>query len=112
MSKKRREEIKKNQKIKKLIPVIAVVLVIVTAVGAIAAANIHTCDDCSARIIGKGYYKEESSQGVLSSVFGSIFGDTESIELATVEGVIICKECAMENTSVKAELRDVEEFRR
>ena len=69
------------------------------------------CDDCSAIIFGSGYYKEKESQGVLGSVFGSIFGDTEGIPLETVEDVTICRDCAMNNVSVKSELRGVEEFK-
>ncbi len=112
MSKERREKIKKNQKNKKLIPIIAAAVAVIIIAVAVTASFINTCDDCSARIYGKGYYKENGSQGVLSSVFGTIFGDTESIEPEIIEDVIICRDCAMKNTSVAAELRDVEEFRR
>lgn len=112
MSKERRQEIKKKQKIKILIPIIAVAVALVIIAGIVFATCVNTCDDCSARIFGKGYYKEEGSQGVLSSVFGTFFGDTESIPLETVDGVIICRDCAMKNTSVASELRDVEEFKR
>ncbi len=112
MSKERREEIKKSQRNKKLIPIVIAVIAAVIITSAVAASFINTCDDCSARIYGKGYYKENGSQGVLSSVFGTIFGDTESITPEIVEDVIICRDCAMKNTSVAAELRDVEEFKR
>lgn len=112
MSKERREKIKKQQKNKKMAVVIAGILVFVLVIGGIAAMTVRTCDDCKALIIGSGYYKEEESQGVLGSLFGTVFGDTENIALETVEGVVICKECAMNNTSVKAELRPVEEFKR
>ena len=112
MSKKRREEIKKKQTAKKIIPIVAVVLVLVIAAGAVAAMNIHSCDDCGVRIYGSGYYKENEGQGVLGSLFGTLFGDTQSVTPETVEDVIICRDCAMNNTSVKAELRDVEEFKR
>ena len=112
LSKKRREEINKKQKNKKLAVIAAAVLVVLIASGGIVLANVHKCDDCSETIFGSGYYKEHESQGVLGSLFGSVFGDTESIQPETVDGVIICRECAMNNTSVKAELRSVDEFRR
>lgn len=112
MSKQRREKIKKKQQTKKIVTVIAVVLVVLIAASTVAVMSLHKCDDCQAFIFGKGYYKEEDSQGVLTSVFGSIFGDTENIPLETVDGVIICEECAKNNPSVKAELRPVSEFRR
>lgn len=112
MSKERRAEIKKKQKTNKTIIVVATVLVIVIAAGVLVTMNIHKCDDCGTTFFGSGYYKEEDGQGVLGSVFGSIFGDTEGIPLETVEGVIICEECAMNNVSVKAELRPVSEFKR
>ncbi len=112
MSKKRREEINKTQKNKKLAVIIAAVLVVVVAAGGIVLASVHKCDDCGEMLFGKGYYKEHESQGVLGSLFGSVFGDTESIEPETVDGVIICRECAKNNVSVKAELRPVDDFRR
>lgn len=112
MSKERRVEIKKKQKNKKQIIIIAAVLAVVLAAGIAVLANVHRCDDCGAGIFGSGYYKEHESQGVLGSVFGSIFGDTQGVPLETVEGAIICRECAKNNVSVKAELRGVEEFKR
>ncbi len=112
MSKKRREEIKKKQKTKLMISVIAAVLVVVIAAGAVVIANVHKCDDCNTTFFGSGYYKEKDSAGVLGSLFGSIFGDTEGVQVETEEDVIICRECAMNNASVKAELRPVEEFKR
>lgn len=112
MSKKRREEIKKKQNNKLIISVVAVVLVAVIAAGAIVAANIHKCDDCKVAFFGSGYYKEKEAEGVLGSLFGSIFGDTEGVSLETEEDVIICRECAMNNVSVKSELRTVDEFKR
>lgn len=112
MSKERRSEIKKKQKNKKQIIIIAAVLAVVLAAGVAVLANVHRCDDCGAGIFGRGYYKEHESQGVLGSVFGSIFGDTEGVPLETVEDVIICRECAKSNVSVKAELRGVDEFKR
>lgn len=112
MSKARRNEIKRKEKSKTLIITAVIVSAVIILSGIIAATSIHKCDDCSAIIYGKGYYKEIGGQGVLGSVFGSFFGDTESIPIETEEGVIICKECAMNNTSVKAELRNVSEFKR
>ena len=112
MSKERRSEIKKKQKTKKIIIIIAAVLVLVIAAGAVLAFSVHSCDDCGKMFFGSGYYKEKESQGVLGSVFGTIFGDTEGIPLETVEGVIICEECAKNNVSVKSELRPLREFKR
>lgn len=112
MSKERRNEIKKKQKTKTVITITAVVLVLVVAIGSIAVCNIHSCDDCGATILGSGYYKEKEGEGVLGSVFGTIFGDTGNVPLETFEGVIICEECAKNNTSVKAELRQVSDFKR
>jgi len=112
LSKERRGEIKKKQKTKKQLIIIAAVLALVLAAAVAVFANVHSCDDCGAWFFGSGYYKEHESQGVLGSVFGSIFGDTEGIPLETVEDVIICRECAKNNVSVKAELRGVEEFKR
>lgn len=112
MSKERRKQINKKEKTKKLIPLIAALVAVVIIAGTVAATCLHRCDDCSELIFGKGYYKENGSQGVLSSVFGSFFGDTKNIPIETVDGVIICRECAKENTSVKSELRSVDEFKR
>lgn len=112
MSKERRNQISKKQKVKKLMPFLAALAVVIIITAAVSATFINKCDDCSTVIWGKGYYKENGSQGVLSSVFGTFFGDTESIPIETVDGVIICRECAMNNTSVKSELRDVSEFKR
>lgn len=112
LSKGRREEIKQIQKVKKRLFIISMIFTVVMALIMTFFYNFHLCDDCGTAVFGKGYYKEHESQGVLGSVFGSIFGDTESISLETVDGVIICRECAMNNVSVKAELRDVNEFRR
>lgn len=112
MSKERRNEIQKKQNTKKLIPIIAAAVVLVIIAAALIFTFVNKCDDCSELFFGKGYYKEESSQGVLSSVFGTVFGDTENIPVETVDGVIICRECAMKNTSVAADLRDVSDFRR
>lgn len=112
MSKERRDEIKKKQKSKKQIIIIALTAVLVISAAAVLITNVHSCDDCGARIFGSGYYKEHESQGVLGSLFGSVFGDTESLPIETVDGVIICGECAKNNVSVKAELRGVEEFKR
>ena len=112
MSKARRNEIKKKQQTKKMaaaiVAVVAVVAIIITAL----VMNIHKCDDCGVTIYGSGYYKEKPSEGVLGSVFGTIFGDTEGVALETVEDTIICMDCAMNNTSVKAELRPVSDFKR
>ncbi len=112
LSKERRDEINKKQRSKKLAVIIAAVLVVVIAAGAIVLANVHKCEDCGETIFGSGYYKEHESQGVLGSLFGSFFGDTEGVPLETVDGVIVCRECAKNNVSVKAELRGVEEFKR
>ena len=112
MSMKRREDIKKKQNNKLIISVAAAVLVTVIAVGGIIAAGVHRCDDCGTTFFGSGYYKEKESEGVLGSLFGSIFGDTEGVSIETEEGIIICRECAMNNVSVKSELRPVEEFKR
>lgn len=112
MSKKRREEIKKKQKNKLVISVIAAVLAVVIAAGAIVLVNLHKCDDCGTSFFGSGYYKEKEAAGVLGSLFGSVFGDTEGVQLETEEGIIICRECALNNVSVKSELRSVEEFKR
>lgn len=92
--------------------ILASVLTVVLVSGIAIASTVHSCDDCGTRFFGKGYYKEHESQGVLGSVFGTFFGDTEGIPLETVEDVIICRECAKNNVSVKAELRKVEEFKR
>lgn len=112
MSKKRREEIKKKQKTKLVISVVAGVLAVVIASGAIVLANVHKCDDCQKSFFGSGYYKEKEAAGVLGSLFGSVFGDTEGVQLETEEDIIICRECAMNNVSVKSELRTVDEFKR
>lgn len=112
MSKKRREEIKKKQNNKLIVSVVAAVLVVVIAVGGIIAANVHKCDDCSTTFFGSGYYKEKETEGVLGSLFGSLFGDTEGVSIETEEDIIICRECAMNNVSVKSELRTVDEFKR
>lgn len=112
MSKERREEIKNKQINKKIIIAVSVVLAVVIAVGAAVAVNIHKCDDCGASFFGSGYYKEKEAAGVLGSLFGSFFGDTEGIQLEVEENVIICRECAMNNVSVKSELRSVDEFKR
>lgn len=112
MSKERRNEIKKNQKKKIIVPIISAVLVVVIAAVAIFALSFHKCDDCGTTFFGSGYYKEKDGQGVLGSVFGTFFGDTEGIPLEVVEDVIICEECAKNNVSVKAELRPVSEFKR
>lgn len=112
MSKARRNEIKKKQQTKKMAAVVIAVVAVVAIVVTALAMNIHKCDDCGVTIYGSGYYKEVVGEGVLGSVFGSIFGDTEGVALETVEGVIICEECAMNNTSVKAELRPVKDFKR
>ena len=110
MSKQRREELKKAQQ--KIISLVSVLLVVIIAIAGVLSVSINKCDDCNATIFGKGYYKEKESEGVLGSVFGSLFGDTEGVSLETVEGAVICLECAKNNTSVKAELRDVSEFKR
>lgn len=112
MSKQRREELKKAQQKKKIISLVSVLLVVIIAIAGVLSVSINKCDDCNATIFGKGYYKEKESEGVLGSVFGSLFGDTEGVSLETVEGAVICLECAKNNTSVKAELRDVSEFKR
>lgn len=112
MSKERRNEIKKKQKQKIIIPVISAVLAVVIAIGAFVALSFHKCDDCGTTFFGSGYYKEKGGQGVVGSVFGTFFGDTEGIPLEVVEDVIICEECAKNNVSVKAELRPVSEFKR
>lgn len=112
MSKERRNEIKKKQQTKKIAAVVVAVVAVVAVIATALVMNVHKCDDCGVTIFGSGYYKEEVGEGVLGSVFGSIFGDTESVALETVEGAIICEECAMNNTSVKAELRPVSDFKR
>ncbi len=112
MSKERRQEIRKKQNIRKLIPFVAAAVAVIIIAAVLTATFVNKCDDCSEYFFGKGYYKEESSQGVLTSVFGTFFGDTENIPIETVEGVVICRECAKNNTSVTAELRSVEDFRR
>lgn len=112
MSKERRNEIKKKQKTKKAV-IIAVVVAVTVAVIAVTAFSVHgKCDECGAGFWGKGYYKEAESAGVLGSLFGSVFGDTESITPETVEGVVLCEECAKNNVSVKSELRSVSDFKR
>lgn len=112
MSKERRVEIKKKQKTKKCaIIIIAVVAAALVIVG--IGFSVHgKCDECGTGFWGKGYYKEAESAGVLGSLFGSVFGDTESITPETVEGVVLCQECAKNNVSVKAELRPVSDFKR
>lgn len=112
MSKERRNEIKQKQKNKKIIIIIAAVLAVVLAAGTVTALNLHKCDDCGATIFGSGYYKEKEAAGVLGSLFGTVFGDTEGVQVETQEDVIICRECAKNNVSVKAELRPVDEFKR
>lgn len=112
MSKARRNEIKKKQETKKILLIsISLVAVIVIAIAGISA-SFNKCDECGDTFFGKGYFKEADGEGVLGSVFGSIFGDTESVPLETVEGVILCEECVKNNVSVKAELRKAEEFKR
>lgn len=112
MSKERREQLKQNQSRKKLlilsVSVLTVVLVAVLAVG----LNFHRCDDCGESFFGRGYYKEKESAGVLSSAFGTLFGDTEGIPLEIEEDVILCAECAKNNVSVKTELRPLKDFKR
>lgn len=112
MSKERRDKIKQKQNRKKLVilsvSMLSVVLVAVLAVG----LNFHKCDDCGESFFGRGYYKEKESAGILGSAFGSLFGDTEGIPLETEEGVILCQQCAKSNPSVKAELRNLNEFKR
>lgn len=112
MSKARREEIQKKQKTKLIISVAAVVVAVVIAISGIVAVSFNKCDDCGETFFGRGYYKEKSSEGVLGSLFGSLLGDTEVAPLETEDGVVICLECAKNNTSVKSELRDVSEFKR
>ena len=112
MSKERRNKINEAQKRKKQLIIISVAAVLVIAIGAAVFSNVHKCDDCKETIFGSGYYKEHESQGVLGSLIGSVFGDTEGLPLETVDCVIICRECAKNNVSVKAELRGVEEFKR
>lgn len=112
MSKARRNAIKNKKNKKMLISLVSAMLVIVVIAGAVFAFGTHKCDDCSKRFFGSGYYKEDAAQGVISSALGSLFGDTEGISVKTVEGVIICQECAKNNPSVKTELRTVKEFRR
>lgn len=112
MSKERRNSIKKNQRLKVIVPVVLAVILVLSCLTAFLCVNVHKCDDCEKTFYGKGYYKEKEGEGVIGSVFGSLFGDTENIPIETVDGAIICKECAMNNTSVKAELRAVEEFKR
>ncbi len=112
MSKARRNEIKKKQQIKKMLSIVIVAVAVVALIGTVFALSVHKCDDCGTTIFGSGYYKEKTGEGVLGSVFGSLFGDTEGVALETVEDSIICEECAMNNTSVKAELRPVSDFKR
>ncbi len=112
MSKARREEIKKKQQTKLVASVIAVCVAVVIAISGIVAVSFNKCDDCGATFFGKGYYKEKSSEGVLGSLFGSLLGDTDVTPLETEDDVVICLECAKNNTSVKSELRDVSDFKR
>lgn len=112
MSKERRNEIKAKTRNKKTLIILSSILSVVIVLSAAVALNIHKCDDCEKVFFGSGYYKEKESEGVLGSLFGSLFGDTEGIPLETVEGVIICKECVKNNVSVKAELREIREFKR
>ena len=112
MSKERRKEIEKKQKNKKALPIIIVAVVLLIGAVGLTASVIDKCDDCGATIVGSGYYKEKEAEGVIGSVIGSIFGDTESLPLETVEGAVICKECVKNNTSVKADLRPVSDFKR
>ena len=112
MSKARREEIQKKQKPRLIASVVAVVVAVVIAVGGIVALSFNKCDDCGKVFFGKGYYKEKAGEGVLGSLFGSLLGDTDKTPLETEEDVVICLECAKNNTSVKSELRDVSDFKR
>lgn len=112
MSKTRRDEIKKKQKTKLIVSVVAIVVAVVIAIGGTVAVSFNKCDDCGDVFFGKGYYKEKSGEGVLGSLFGSLLGDTDKTPLETEEDVVICLECAKNNTSVKAELRDVSDFKR
>ena len=92
--------------------IVSAVLAFVLMIGAVVAVNVHKCDDCGKSFFGSGYYKEKEAAGVLGSLFGSVFGDTEGVQLETEDGIIICRECAMNNVSVKSELRSVDEFKR
>ena len=112
MSKTRREEIKKKQQTKLVVSVVAVVLAVVIAVGGFFVLGFSKCDDCGETFFGKGYYKEKAGEGVLGSLFGTLLGDTDSTPLETEEDVVICYECALNNTSVVSGLRDVSDFKR
>ncbi len=112
MSKERRNEIKKKQKAKSLVPVIAIALTVVLIIGGVVALTVHRCDDCGTTFVGSGYYKEKESAGVLGSLFGTVFGDTDGVQLEVEEDIIICEECAKNNVSVKAELRPLKDFKR
>ena len=112
MSKSRREEIKKKQQTKTIVSVVAVCVAVVIAISGVVALSFNKCDDCGATFFGKGYYKEKSGEGVLGSLFGSLLGDTDVTPLETEDDVVLCLECAKNNTSVKAELRDVSDFKR
>ena len=112
MSRERRETIKNKQKSKRIIIAVSAVLAAVLVIGAVTAANFHKCNDCGTSFFGSGYYKEKEAAGVLGSLFGSVFGDTEGVQLEVEENIIICRDCAMNNVSVKAELRSVDEFKR
>lgn len=112
MSKERRSEIKKKQQRKSILILTAVILAVVVALGSVAALSIHKCDDCGTTIFGSGYYKEKEAAGVLGSLFGSVFGDTEGVQLEVEEDIIICEECAKNNVSVKSELRPLKDFKR
>lgn len=112
MSKSRREEIKKKQQTKMIVSVVAVCVAVVIAISGIVAVSFNKCDDCGETFFGRGYYKEKSSEGVLGSLFGSLLGDTDVTPLETEDDVVLCLECAKNNTSVKAELRDVSDFKR
>ena len=112
MSKERRNEIKKKQKTKSVAIITAIALTVVIFLGTAVALNIHKCNDCGVTIFGSGYYKEKETAGVLGSLFGSVFGDTDGIQLEVEEDIIICEECAKNNVSVKSELRPLKDFKR
>ena len=94
------------------IGIIAVVLVITVAAGAFIASAVHKCDECEATFYGSGYYKEKDSEGVVGSLIGSLLGGSQAVPLETVEGVVICRNCAENNISVQTYLRDVDDFKR
>ena len=52
MSKERRSEIKKNQKLKIILPIVAVVLAVVIGAVVFAVSAVNKCDECEATFYG------------------------------------------------------------